>query len=415
MGSADIRFGFAELLAVLLFLAASAITVTPRLQNMWAAAIAWGCTVAWAIFIANRHREDIVRFTADHPVYSTLSAMLVMAIFGGVVWHVAIVPLAQQRRPTTESAVVARFEEIFIGRYTKDPDAEHVWILVSVVNQGPPTILERWALTYNPDQPDEREATSLLIDRDIPLELSTGEIMTVVRPADTLPPKTYPRPLPTGGSERGWLWFIFRNFPAEKFDKRIRLQLNYEDAYGHSYYTFEEGIFGSNTRRRMGAYEGLTLENKGSSEGLLRSQQRTETNTAEILKILGDKASHKTLSTKYPLGYVIYETDHRNSVIPYKKNIFQKYEYNIAWDTASITSVTEKTVTLRAPDVNAERGLSLKDYSVGLPRVVGATTGVLTLRDDGPEAASMVIELLSVKDGEIVFVVGLRPRGPRGK
>jgi len=99
--SGDFRIGFAEYLAILLFLAASAITMTPRLQNAWAASIAWLLTLVFALFLAHEHWNDLMRLTAYYPIRSLIVAMTSAAAIVGMVWHVVVVPFAERAAPSS--------------------------------------------------------------------------------------------------------------------------------------------------------------------------------------------------------------------------------------------------------------------------------------------------------------------------
>jgi hypothetical protein len=155
--------------------------------------------------------------------------------------------------------VIASIEQIRTQRYMDDPNSDHVFLLVSVVNKAAPTIVEGYELTYEPGTVNSRLATALVIDKPILIYDNAGHVMDTIRPEDALYKKTYPNPLVMGAGARGWLWFIFRDFPFEKLEKKpLTLKLNFEDAYEHTFFTILTATLGNNPNYRRGFYPGLT-------------------------------------------------------------------------------------------------------------------------------------------------------------
>ena len=148
-----------------------------------------------------------------------------------------------------------------------------------------------------------------------------------------------------------------------------------------------------------------------------KSDAKLNSKLDEIKKLIesqNKEATEKALLRKYPLGYVIFDVDHSNQVIPYAAHkILDKYELD--WSGVGVSIPSPGRVVVKLP------GLQAKDGSVGLSG--GSTGGPLRVGNLGGFGADDLVvwaEILAIGKDGIVFLVGfdkepVRPRPTRAR
>jgi hypothetical protein len=96
----------AAAIGVFLALLALAVTVTPGIQNWWAAVILWLGTFAWALWMSVSHRDAIARMVSDNPRRSTLIVASIVAISVAWLWYGLVVPYARNLVTSPPKTVV---------------------------------------------------------------------------------------------------------------------------------------------------------------------------------------------------------------------------------------------------------------------------------------------------------------------
>ena len=130
---------------------------------------------------------------------------------------------------------------------------------------------------------------------------------------------------------------------------------------------------------------------------------------SEIKRLLhaqaGDLTPRKLLA-KYPLGYVIFDLDYENQVIPYdSKTILDKYDLD--WSVVRFTKNTETHIEIRLPDAKTKNGdAALTNALTGGVKKVGNLGGF------GINDLLVWGEILAIGQKGIVFLVGF-DRAPK--
>jgi hypothetical protein len=140
---------------------------------------------------------------------------------------------------------------------------------------------------------------------------------------------------------------------------------------------------------------------------IVESVRRVEARIEAIQKSIGETTY---LRTKYPLGYIVFDIDHSNSVLPYRHELTDDYE--ISWEGVGIEDdesgfIKIKMVTVRDKLQPESPGYTLGAYG---PKKVG-TLGAFTYLPKGNWQRAIVIksEILAIRKSGTVFVVGLEP------
>lgn len=123
---------------------------------------------------------------------------------------------------------------------------------------------------------------------------------------------------------------------------------------------------------------------------------------AETLKGLGEQHSKEKLLKQYPLGYVIFEIDHKNLVFPYDQQLLD--EYDIDWSVVKLNPAPAGRFDLRLPDFRRKAGgeivhLQLAGKKEASKYAAGATLGGL----------AMLCQILDVREDGMIFLVGFAP------
>jgi hypothetical protein len=140
---------------------------------------------------------------------------------------------------------------------------------------------------------------------------------------------------------------------------------------------------------------------------IVESVRRVEIRIEAIQKSIGETTY---LRTKYPLGYVVFEIDHKNSVLPYKHELTDDYDVN--WEGVGIIDNGPGFIALQMPTVRDKLqsdSISFDLKALG-PKQVG-TLGAFTFIPKGNWQRAVVIksEILAIRESGTVFVVGLEP------
>jgi hypothetical protein len=132
--------------------------------------------------------------------------------------------------------------------------------------------------------------------------------------------------------------------------------------------------------------------------------EELRTEIRSLLEPLGDNVSRQKLLAKYPLGYVIFDVDYKNSVFPYESQaVLDKYEFD--WSVVKFTQNTRGQIALRFPNVGEKGKKSLADniFFQGERRVgqfpAGSVFGDVFMRG----------EILAFRQNGVVFLVGFEP------
>ena len=123
----------------------------------------------------------------------------------------------------------------------------------------------------------------------------------------------------------------------------------------------------------------------------------------EIQKLLQAQAGNLTpekLLAKYPLGYVIFDLDYEDRVIPYDSKAILA-NYDLDWSVVRFTKNTPTQVEIRLPDAKLKNGtLALTNAVTGGAKRVGNLGGF------GIGGLTVWGEILAIRDNGIVFLVG---------
>lgn len=124
---------------------------------------------------------------------------------------------------------------------------------------------------------------------------------------------------------------------------------------------------------------------------------------SEIQKLLQEQADNLTpqkLLAKYPLGYVIFDLDYENRVIPYdSKTVMANYELD--WSVVRFTKNTSTEVEIRLPDARLKNGNAALTNAV-----TGGVKRVGNLGGFGIGGLMVWGEILAIRKNGIIFLVG---------
>ena len=147
----------------------------------------------------------------------------------------------------------------------------------------------------------------------------------------------------------------------------------------------------------------------GSNDTVNIGDPKTNARLDEIKKLLKDQddpTREKNLLKKYPFGYVIFDVDYTNSVVPYEsRRIFENW--NIDWTTAKLerAGVNGDAIKLTLPHIWRKNGsINFKGMDILAPRKVGMIANVRLSNEMIAEG-----KILAVRDDGIVWVVGFGP------
>jgi len=116
------------------------------------------------------------------------------------------------------------------------------------------------------------------------------------------------------------------------------------------------------------------------------------------------------LLDKYPLGYVIFDTDYvTNAVTPFEtRRGLEAYQFDFR--PVRITQDTKDRIAIRLPDLIKDKKLMATGIETGGWKRVGNLGGAYIGDDKG--AVFEWAEILAIKDSEITFVVGFQRGAP---
>ena len=129
------------------------------------------------------------------------------------------------------------------------------------------------------------------------------------------------------------------------------------------------------------------------------------------LKMLGPAYERGELSKRYPLGYRIFRAGHEPKDMFTYESTERLPDYVVDWNEVSITRDTDAQIELRLPDVRHRDGAPVFQHVVagGLKRV-GLLGSAGFGGDPSRAGISMFSEVLSLDQGQGVFLVGFQPR-----
>jgi hypothetical protein len=124
----------------------------------------------------------------------------------------------------------------------------------------------------------------------------------------------------------------------------------------------------------------------------------------ELLKAQGYEVNRQKLLAKYPLGYVIFDLDYRNSVFPYEgQALLDKWEFD--WSVVRYTENSPNRIMVQLPDIRLRGGPTIvKGIITGGPKRVGNLGGGGVFFSDG--GIDELAEILAIRDTGIVFLIG---------
>jgi len=140
---------------------------------------------------------------------------------------------------------------------------------------------------------------------------------------------------------------------------------------------------------------------------VVESVRRVEARIESIQKSLGETSY---LRAKYPLGYIVFDIDHSNSVLPYKHELTD--DYDVDWNGVRLIDSGSGFIVVKMPTLRDK----LQPDSIGFDlrasgrREIG-TLGAFTYIPQGNWERAIVVktEILAVRKSGTVFVVGLEP------
>src|SRR5262249_6246565 len=133
----------------------------------------------------------------------------------------------------------------------------------------------------------------------------------------------------------------------------------------------------------------------------------------EMMRSLNtESATRERLRAKYPSGYVLFAADHANAIIPYTANHFDDHEFD--WRTARVVRVTADMVTVCPPAFRPKRGrpgITLQSNNTyELEKKPGVAVNLVTRREyGGGPGTRIVLEIVSVTDAGVIFLLGFQP------
>jgi hypothetical protein len=140
---------------------------------------------------------------------------------------------------------------------------------------------------------------------------------------------------------------------------------------------------------------------------IVESVRRVEARIEAIQKAIGDTTY---LSTKYPAGYIVFDIDRKNSVLPYKHALTD--DFDIDWQGVRLMDGDPGFIAVQMPTLRDKlRSDAIAyDFRALGPKKVG-TLGAFTYIPLGNWQRAIVIkcEILAIRQSGTVFVVGLEP------
>jgi hypothetical protein len=140
---------------------------------------------------------------------------------------------------------------------------------------------------------------------------------------------------------------------------------------------------------------------------IVESVRRVEARIEAIQKSMGETTY---LRTKYPLGYIVFDIDHSNSILPFKHELTD--DYDIDWKGVGVTDSTPEFIAVRLPTVRDKLQPDSLGFQFGAlgPKQIG-TLGAFTYIPQGNWHRAIVVkcEILAIRKSGTVFVVGLEP------
>jgi hypothetical protein len=108
------------------------------------------------------------------------------------------------------------------------------------------------------------------------------------------------------------------------------------------------------------------------------------------------------LLKKYPLGYVVFDVDHKNSVFPYDTIALDKWDFD--WSVVGYKQYGNE-LAVRFPNIRPKQGPGpiITNARVNTPKKVGALS-VKVFFSDG--VIDLTGEILAIRKNGIVFVIG---------
>jgi hypothetical protein len=130
-----------------------------------------------------------------------------------------------------------------------------------------------------------------------------------------------------------------------------------------------------------------------------------------LLKAQGGRTAPEKLLAKYPLGYIIFDIEHENAVFPYRTHAFDNWGFDFT-NVKVINSMADR-VTIQMPDIYPKAGRSgprIISPMITTPKKVGpfSVRYIFSDRD-----IALTGEVLAVKDGSMVFILGFVPAPKR--
>jgi hypothetical protein len=138
----------------------------------------------------------------------------------------------------------------------------------------------------------------------------------------------------------------------------------------------------------------------------LAKQEEQLNGIQKILEAQAGNLPPEKLFAKYPLGYVIFDLDYENRVIPYdSRRILDKYDLD--WNVVRFTKNTPTQIEIRLPDAKIKNGgAALTNAVTGGIKRVGNLGGYMI--------GDLMVwgEILAIRQNGIIFLVGF-DRAPK--
>ncbi len=145
----------------------------------------------------------------------------------------------------------------------------------------------------------------------------------------------------------------------------------------------------------------------GDNNTVINGDSKNAAKLDEILKLLksekGEHTKPENFLKKYPLGYVLFDIDQKNSVFPYAtESLLRNWEFD--WSNVKLTEDSERNILwLTLPDMLQKSGQNrFKNIRIGGQKKIGQFDGIFLT--DGTMA--MKGEILSIRQSGIVFLIG---------
>jgi len=164
----------------------------------------------------------------------------------------------------------------------------------------------------------------------------------------------------------------------------------------------QQNSSGSNSPNTSIAGDNNTVINNSTDPKVLARLNEIK----ELIKAQqGDHADAKQLLQRYPLGYMIYDIDYTNGVLPYKNEVFNAFD--IDWTTAQIKEVGKDKVSIGTPNITGKgkySGMRFININTTATKKVGPFDSVkyLFAYDD----IGLGGEILAISSKGVVVVLG---------